>query len=326
MAVMSTEHRDCIAVFAPSPLLTITLEADSGVGDEIHLHAGGQGFWVARMIRSLGSPVVLVAPYGGETGRVLPVLVESEGVHLHGLEVSAPTGAYVDDRRGGERRRVGEMPAGRLSRHEIDDLYNRVLVTGLDARATVLTGQMRQMVGSDDIYRRLAVDLRSNGRLVIADLSGASLDAALAGGVDLVKVSDEELLRTGHVESTEPEQLAQAVERLAAGARTVVLSRAGRPALARLDGRLLELVPPKFEPLDFRGAGDSMTAALAVGLANRMPIDIVLRMAAAAGSLNVMRRGLGTGRPHDIEQLARHIEVRDYEPDESGAAGAPDER
>lgn len=213
------------------------------------------------------------------------------------------------------------MPAGRLSRHEIDDLYNAALVTGLDARATVLTGQLRQMLGSDDIYRRLATDLRSNGRLVIADLSGASLDAALAGGVDVVKVSDEELLRTGHVESTEPAVLARTLDRLAAGARTVVLSRAGRPALARFDGRVLELVPPRIEPLDFRGAGDSMTAALAVGLARRMPIDVVLRMAAAAGSLNVMRRGLGTGRPHHIEHLARHIEVRDYTPDTNTGTG-----
>ena len=33
-----------IVVFAPSPLLTITVEAAGTPRQEIHLHAGGQGF------------------------------------------------------------------------------------------------------------------------------------------------------------------------------------------------------------------------------------------------------------------------------------------
>jgi hypothetical protein len=49
-----------VAVIAPSPVLTITVEPD----DEIHLHAGGQGFWVARMIARLGVPVTLCCALG----------------------------------------------------------------------------------------------------------------------------------------------------------------------------------------------------------------------------------------------------------------------
>lgn len=37
-----------VAVFAPSPLLTVTIEAGAE-RPEVHLHAGGQGFWVARL-------------------------------------------------------------------------------------------------------------------------------------------------------------------------------------------------------------------------------------------------------------------------------------
>src|SRR5581483_11719386 len=37
-----------IAVVSPSLWLTVTIEAGAG-GPEVHLHAGGQGFWVARM-------------------------------------------------------------------------------------------------------------------------------------------------------------------------------------------------------------------------------------------------------------------------------------
>ena len=48
-----------VAVFAPSPVVTITVEAGSGNEPEIHLHAGGQGFWVARMAARLGAKVSL---------------------------------------------------------------------------------------------------------------------------------------------------------------------------------------------------------------------------------------------------------------------------
>jgi 1-phosphofructokinase len=56
-----------VAVVAPVPILTVTIEPS----DEIHLHAGGQGFWVGRMCARLGAEVVLCAAFGGETGEVL---------------------------------------------------------------------------------------------------------------------------------------------------------------------------------------------------------------------------------------------------------------
>ena len=60
-----------IVVFAPSPLLTITVEAAGTPRQEIHLHAGGQGFWVARMAALLGARVSLCCALGGESGAVL---------------------------------------------------------------------------------------------------------------------------------------------------------------------------------------------------------------------------------------------------------------
>jgi 1-phosphofructokinase len=53
-----------------------------------------------------------------------------------------------------------------------------------------------------------------------------------------------------------------------------------------------------------------MTAALAVGLATGMGVEETLRLAAAAGAINVTRRGLGTGTQREIRDLTDLITVR----------------
>ncbi len=64
-----------IAVFAPHPLRTVTLEREGFDGGQVHLRPGGQGVWVARMARALGAEPLLCGFAGGESGRVLDVLL-----------------------------------------------------------------------------------------------------------------------------------------------------------------------------------------------------------------------------------------------------------
>ena len=302
-----------LAVFAPSPLLTVTIESGTD-RPEVHLHAGGQGFWVARLATTLGAEVTLCCALGGEPGRVLGALIEAEPITLRAAAGGTPNGVYIHDRRGGARVEVVSVDSRPFERHATDELYGIALGAGLDADLTMVTGCQPRDIVAADLYRRLVSDLRANGKPVIADVTGPPLRATLEGQIELLKLSDEELVSEHYAASESPADIVAGAQRLhAAGARHVLVSRGSAPAVLIDDGpsqKPMELVPPVFEPLDKRGTGDSMFAATGVGLARGMSMIEALRLGMAAGALNATRRGLGTGTRDEIERLAAHVTVR----------------
>jgi 1-phosphofructokinase len=306
-------HVPRVAVFSPSPLLTVTVEPGSD-RPEVHLHPGGQGFWVARMAANLGADVVLCCALGGEPGRVLSGLLEAEPLTVRAADADTANGVYVHDRRSGERVEVVCVESRPLTRHASDELYGIAVGAGLDADVTLLTGCQPPDVLDASFYRRLASDLSRNGKLVVADLTGPPLVAALEAGIELLKLSDEELLREERAIGGGVADLLTAARSLvAAGARRTVVSRGSDPVLFVQDGANpteLELRAPVFRVLDHRGAGDSMFAAIGVGLARGMSPTDAVRLGMAAGALNVTRRGLGTGTQEEIERLAQHVTAR----------------
>jgi 1-phosphofructokinase len=193
-------------------------------------------------------------------------------------------------------------------------LYNATFAAALNSRLMVLTGQFPTQVMPPSVYRRLAQDLRTNGRRVIADLTGADLTEALEGGIELLCFSHEELVREGFAASDGRDDLISGLEVLERrGAQQIVLHRGAEPSIVRANGRLFEVITPKVTPADHRGGGDTFFAALAVGLIHNSDIEANIRFAAAAGTVNVTRRGLGTGRIEDIIALSEHVQIRAVE-------------
>ena len=303
-----------VCVFAPALLLTVTIEpidgADDSVG-EVHLHPGGQGFWIARMLEQLGERPVLCAPVGGETGRAIWGLMTDWGIDLRPIVTDGASAARIHDRRSGERDEIARAVPPALDRHELDDLYGKVLELALETRTCVVTGRMPGDGLGDEVFTRLGADLASMSIPTIADLHGSDLDAWLEGGpIDVLKISDEDLAGDGSLESDTDEAVCEViVDLVERGARSVVVSRAHRPALASIDRVLYRVHPPNVSVVDSSGAGDSMTGALAAGFLNAMEPGDALRLACAAGSANVARHGLATGSADLIRRLAREVDI-----------------
>jgi 1-phosphofructokinase len=251
-----------------------------------------------------------VTTSGGEHGRVLDALLADEPFAVVSVQVSGEGACYIDDRRGGDRDRIASRHGDLLSRHELDDLYGSALTSGLSADVAVLCGTGESERLPADVYRRLATDLRNNDVPVVADLSRSFAAGALDGGVDILKMSAEEAVELVGGGSDAVSDFVEMARRIAErGAQRVVLTRGKDPAVAVGGDAAYELVAPLLETADHRGAGDSMTAALAAGVAAGEEWETVLTRATAAGAANVTRHGLGTAWASEVDALEPRVRL-----------------
>ena len=300
-----------VAVFAPVTVLTVTLERSADERDEVHIHPGGQGVWQARMVTTLGARAVLCTPLGGESGIVLDALLTAEEITHPRVAMDDDNPTWVQDRRGGDRESIYESPPFVLGRHEVDELFSATLAAGLDCGVCVLAGTHQGAGALDpDTYRRLVGDLRASDVHVVVDVTGDELHGALEGRPSVVKVSEDDMRRDRRLSDGDRPGIERMVEGLHhEGAQRVVVSRAGVGAIASDGKTLIEVDPPELDVADSRGAGDSMTAALGVGLGRGLTWEETLRLAAAAAAVNVTRHGSGTGRADAIAGLTERIEL-----------------
>lgn len=311
-----------VCVVAPTSILMVEIErpagsdarAQAGALAEVHVHPGGQGLWVASMANALGARVSVCGPFGGESGAILRQLASAEGLEVTAVPYAEGSAAWVHDRRSGQRIEIATMPAQPLRRHEVDEFFGAALVAGAEADVCVLTGTQPADVLHPGFYSRLAHDLHVAGARVVADLAEEAAVVVAAEGPTLLKMGHDEVVAAGLADEDSVPSLRRAAQRLVdGGVGTMVVSRADEPTLVvRHDGAWL-VRTPALSPVDHRGAGDSMTAGMSVALGRGVPVLEAVRLGAAAGTLNVTRRGLGTGHRAQIERFAAQVEVKELD-------------
>ncbi len=312
-----------VAIFGPNPLLTVTLELEGGDRQSIHFHAGGQGVWAAGMATRLGATVVLCGFIGGESGALLLPLLErvTAGGELCLVGTTSASGCYVTDRRSGSREVLAMKLSDPPSRHEVDELFSQTCAQGLACGWLVVTNPLPDESLPLEIYGDLVADARAGGCRTLVDLSSPRLDSALRGEPDVVKINDWELAEYVRGPVSAPELMQAAAQRMhEAGARSVIVTRGELPALVLHEGRFTQLTPPSFERGFREGCGDAMMGALTAAWARGEGFERALKLGAAAGAANFLRRGLGGPSRNVVEELAEQVALEPW-PSPTAARG-----
>lgn len=272
--------------------------------------AGGKGINVARVLHTLGVPVVATGFLGGHNGAFILDSLKEEGI----------PGDFVWTQ--GESRVclavIDPVNGTQTELNEIGPQIQPEEVAALEAKLARLLPQFAFVTLSGsappgvpaDFYARIIRMGREMGVKVVLDSSGDLLRHGVEAVPWMVKPNRAEL---SAIFGREPSDLREAVEmaqRLRDRGIAIVVVTLGKRGAIWLSAEGCWLArPPEVEFVSAVGSGDSMLAAMLYAVIQGMSPPEVLRWGVAAGAANAAVFGAGFCTREQIESLVPRVEV-----------------
>ncbi len=264
--------------------------------------ASGKGLNVARAARAFGLAVTVVGIIGRAPGAsAITAGARAHGVKLTALRVAGPVRVctlIIDPERG---ETVINEPGPSITAETVQALLDRVEAGRRSARLMVLAGSLPPGMPAS-VYAEII--RRTESLPIILDATGDALRLGVAARPFLVKANSLELAESvGRPLPTTAEVVAatQEIARASgahvlitlgeAGAVLTISSGSPRTRHADVRGEAAEgswqVIPPPLVRASTIGAGDSLTAGLAAGLMQGLPLLDAARLGIAAAAADI---------------------------------------
>ncbi len=268
---------------------------------------GGKGMNVARVATALGARVLLVGVAGGATGRTIIQGARAQGIRMEAVSVKSESRTCTLIVDPGRPETVINEPGPEVGPETVGALEARVRAHLARAEVVVLTGSLPPGLPAG-FYAGL---VREAGAIhLILDTSGEALRLGLEAKPYLVKVNRKEL--EGVI--ARPLATWRAVQEAAAeltamGAGYGLVTLGGERALVATREDRWFLAPHQVRRVNAIGAGDSLTAGLAVGLLRNLPLLEAARLGIAAAAADVTTLLPGTIDASLVRDLLPRITI-----------------
>lgn len=272
--------------------------------------ASGKSLNVARVVHTLGEPVIATGFIGGDTAGFIRNDLGAAGIGHDFVEVEPTTRTCVtviDESAGTATELIEESrPVEPAAWEQLAETLSARLAF---ASVLVLSGTLTPG-GAQDFYARCVRKASDNSVLTLVDATGEPLRHALAAKPHVAKPNRAELGKTLGVDTSTDAGLRDAMKQLTtAGAKWAVVT-IGAEGVMVSDGKTFwRVTVPHVEVVSPIGSGDSFAAGLAVGLLRGQTVTEACRLATACGAANAMTPAPGFVRPTDVEGLWRAITV-----------------
>ncbi|HEY5248052.1 MAG TPA: 1-phosphofructokinase family hexose kinase, partial [Dermatophilaceae bacterium] len=256
-----------IVTLTPNPSVDRTVSITELQRGEVHratasrIDPGGKGVNISRALTAHKAQTLAVLPAGGPQGHLLAELLQEAGIAVAIVPIKGSIRANVAlVEPDGTTTKINE-PGPLLSGSELEALIAGTVAT-LSAQPSWLVGSGSLPPGADDdLYAGLVSRCRAAGVSVAIDASGPPLRLAVDAGPDLIKPNLEELEElVGRSLDTLGDVLLAAVDLVAHGVATVVVSLGGHGALLVSPTLVAHAVAAVEKPLSTVGAGDALLA------------------------------------------------------------------
>jgi 1-phosphofructokinase/tagatose 6-phosphate kinase len=279
---------------------------------------GGKGVNVARVLKTLGQPVIATGLAGGATGtrlvdQLTQLSVLSDFVRIR--EESRTNTAVIDPTTG-EQTEINER-GPKVSEQEVELFVDKLLYLAKGASLCVFAGSLPREVDVD-IYAKLIRELRRLGVTTVVDTEGDPLRRAVRAEPDVISpnvLEAEELV--GHEFNDDDDQVIAVREMAELGAREAIMTMpdgciarmrpvepGGDPCLFRV-----RVASSVLEPRATVGSGDAFLAGFVAARYTERPVEDCLAYAVACGAESTQHLGAGLIAPERVDRLLAETEV-----------------
>jgi 6-phosphofructokinase 2 len=271
---------------------------------------GGGGLNVSRAVKKMGGSSKAVYLCGGPTGIMLRELLEEENIDQHPLEIEDWTrqNLAVFETATSRQYRFG-MPGPEIREDEWQRMLEALKSFSPAPSIIVASGSLPPGI-PPDFFARVARTAEEMESRLILDTSGDALNSALEeGGIFLIKPNIGEMRAIAEKRlKTEEDVIEYARDLIDQGkVRVIIISIGSGGALMVTGEGCSKMRAPAVDIKSKVGAGDSMVAGTAYGLAAEKPLIEAVRYGIAAGAAAVMTPGTELCRGEDVERLYEQL-------------------
>lgn len=278
---------------APVPIL--------GVEREVAM-PGGAGN-VVRNLTALGAAVAFLSVVGDDqAGSDLTGLIGGQpGVEpwllVQGGRATTTKTRYIAS---GQQIMRADHEIARPIHERLADRLVRIAADTVAATSVMVLSDYNKGVLAADVPARLIAAARAAGRRVVVDPKGH--DYSRYAGADIITPNRAELAQATDMPVDSEEGIVAAARALreAHGFGAVLVTRS-EDGMTLLEGDTLHHFPAEApEVHDVSGAGDTVVAVLAAGVASGLPLPVAARLANIAGGIVVGKVGTAVARENDL--------------------------
>jgi tagatose 6-phosphate kinase len=277
---------------------------------KIYKEPGGKGINVAKVIRALGIPVTTTGFIGGYNGRWIKDKLDQLHLKNEFERVMAESRLclnILDDKTLNETELLELGPT--ISSIEYNRLKNRLEILSKKSKFVSFSGSLPSGL-ENDTYAELIELVQRNGAKAVLDTSGVPLKSALASKPFMIKPNRSELASLlDQSEISEEEILKVMREWHETGIACTVVSLGSDGFIANIKGQYLKVIPPKIQPVNTVGCGDTLVAALMAGVYRGKETQEYLCEGAAAAATNALEERAGVISLETMNQLREKVQI-----------------
>lgn len=271
------------------------------------LEAGGKGINVSKVVKNLGEKTIALGFIGDENEDTLLRKLDLLGIAHDFIDVPGETRTNIKivETESNTFTDINQ-PGFEVSNSDIEKLVCKIKSLVKKDDTVVLSGSLPKGL-EPDIYKNLVLILKDIGAKTILDTEGEALRLGIKVHPDIIKPNINEL--KGIINCTDDIQsVACGVRKVTEDSGLAIVSMGASGALL-INNSTYFCPPLKVNVKSTVGAGDSMVAALAIGLSKGMDAAETFKLAVAASSAKITLEGTEAPSKALIYRMLNQVKI-----------------